>query len=69
MTHMCVSATARAALDLGYETTVIADACATRDLADGNGAILPAAIVHQVALAELADRFSTIVETLDQIPN
>ncbi len=69
MTHMCVSATARAAFDLGYKTTVIADACATRDLADGHGGALAAAMVHRVALAELADRFSTIVETLDQIPD
>lgn len=69
MTHMCVSATARAALDLGYATTVIADACATRDLPDGIGGTLAAADVHRIALAELADRFSTVVATLDQIPD
>jgi len=69
MTHMCVSATARAAFDLGYHTTVIADACATRDLPDGRGNTLAAAAIHRVALAELADRFSTVVETLDQIPD
>ena len=68
MTHMCVSATARAAFDLGYQTTVIADACATRDLPDGRGGRLDAATVHRVALAELADRFSTVVTTLDEIP-
>lgn len=68
MTHMCVSATARAAFDLGYQTTVIADACATRDLPDGRGGTLAAATIHRVALAELADRFSTIVSTLDEIP-
>lgn len=33
MTHMCVDATVRAASDLGFECTVIYDACATRDLA------------------------------------
>ncbi len=32
MTHMCVSSTVRAALDLGYQTTLIAAATATRDL-------------------------------------
>lgn len=69
MTHMCVSATARAAFDLGYKTTVIADACATHDLSDGHGGRLAAATVHQVALAEIADRFSTVVDTLDQIPD
>jgi len=69
MTHMCVSATARAAFDLGYATTVIADACATRDLPDHQGGTLPATDIHRVALAELADRFSTVVGSLDQIPN
>jgi nicotinamidase-related amidase len=60
MTHMCVSSTARAALDLGYRVTVGADACATRDLPDGTGGVLSAATVHQVALAELADRFAIV---------
>ena len=32
MTHMCVDATVRAAKDLGYGCTLIADACATKDL-------------------------------------
>lgn len=32
MTHMCVDATVRAAKDLGYNITLIADACATKDL-------------------------------------
>lgn len=68
MTHMCVSATARSALDHGYHATVIADACATRDLPDGSGGTLPAAEVHRVALAELADRFATVVPNLDTLP-
>jgi nicotinamidase-related amidase len=42
MTHMCVSSTARAALDLGYQTTVVADACATRDLPAAGGEIAAA---------------------------
>src|SRR5262245_23310653 len=37
MTHMCVSSTARATLDLGYKGTVAADATATRDLPDPMG--------------------------------
>lgn len=32
MTHMCVDATVRAAKDLGYNITLLADACATRNL-------------------------------------
>jgi len=31
--------------------------------------VIPAATVHRVALAELADRFATIVATLDLIPD
>jgi nicotinamidase-related amidase len=61
MTHMCVSSTARAALDLGFRTTVAADACATRDLPDGRGGTLAARVIHEVALAELSDRFALVV--------
>ncbi|UPK32937.1 cysteine hydrolase [Bradyrhizobium sp. 186] len=60
MTHMCVSSTARAALDLGLRTTIAADACATRDLPDGRGGALAAKTIHEVALAELSDRFAII---------
>lgn len=60
-THMCISASARAALDLGYRSTVVADACATRDLPDGQGGKLEAEFVHRAALAELADAFATVV--------
>jgi nicotinamidase-related amidase len=64
MTHMCVSATTRVATDLGYRTTVVAEGTATRDLPDGNGGIIDAATVQRVALAELGDRFATIVARL-----
>jgi nicotinamidase-related amidase len=62
MTHMCISASVRAALDLGYQTTVIADAAATRALpAHDGGAPIPSDAVHRTALAELADRFAAVV--------
>src|SRR5258706_10662965 len=35
MTHMCVDATSRAAVDLGFKVVVAADACASRDLKYG----------------------------------
>lgn len=60
MTHMCVSSTARAALDLGFRTTIDADSCATRDLPDGKGGTIAARLIHDVALAELSDRFAII---------
>jgi len=61
MTHMCVSSTARAALDLGYRATVIADATATRALPDPTGGpdLAPEAL-QRAALAELADRFAVV---------
>ncbi|HEY0220132.1 MAG TPA: cysteine hydrolase family protein, partial [Afipia sp.] len=62
MTHMCVSATARAALDLNYRTTVVANAATTRDLPDPLGGVIPASVVHRVALSELADRFAIVVK-------
>ena len=60
MTHMCVSSTARAALDLGFRVTIDAAATATRDLPDGQGGMVSAGIVNAVSLAELADRFAIV---------
>jgi len=67
MTHMCISSTARAGLDLGYRITVDADSCATRDLPDGRGGSIAAATVHEVALAELSDRFAIITRGDDAL--
>jgi nicotinamidase-related amidase len=60
MTHMCISSTARAGLDLGFRVTIDASACATRDLPDGRGGTIEARTVHDVALVELSDRFAII---------
>jgi nicotinamidase-related amidase len=61
MTHLCVSATTRAALDLGYRSTVVASACATRDLPNPLGGLATAEMVHEGTLAALADRFAIVV--------
>ncbi|MCG5238183.1 cysteine hydrolase family protein [Azospirillum doebereinerae] len=60
-THMCVSSTVRAALDLGWRTTVVDAASATRDLPDPQGGTIPADAVHRANLASLADRFAVVV--------
>ena len=61
-THMCISSTARAALDLGYRVTIAGDAAATRPLPDPlGGPALSGAEIHRIALAELADRFAVVV--------
>jgi nicotinamidase-related amidase len=52
MTHMCVEAAVRAADDLGFETLMIGDACATRDLRYGDE-VVPAREVHLATLATL----------------
>ena len=61
MTHMCVSSSVRAALDLGYRATIVARACATRDLpAATGGEPIAADALHEASLAALADRFAVI---------
>jgi nicotinamidase-related amidase len=52
MTHMCVDATARAAVDLGYKIIVAEDACATRNLKYEETTI-PAEHVHKAFMAAL----------------
>ncbi len=65
-THMCISSTVRAALDLGYRTTVVSDAAATRDLPDPTGGPAFAAdMLHRAALAGLADRFAIVAKLAD----
>lgn len=68
MTHMCVEATARAALDLGYKSTVVAAATATRDLPDPvSGETISAADVKRSSLAALNDRFAVVVKDLSDV--
>ena len=59
MTHMCVDTTVRAAMDYGYEVTVVADACATMDLTYNNETI-NAETVQKSFLASLDGVFATI---------
>lgn len=64
MTHMCVDATTRAAKDLGFNCTVIGDACATMDLKI-NGQHVKASDVHLSFLAAL-NGFYAVVKTTKQ---
>lgn len=59
MTHMCVSATARAALELGMDVTVVSDATATKAL-ELFGEEIPAHEVQRCALAELSGIVATV---------
>ena len=52
MTHMCVEATARAAVDFGFQVLIAEDACTTKDL-EYDGTVIPAEHVHKAFLAAL----------------
>ncbi|SEN87248.1 Nicotinamidase-related amidase [Paenisporosarcina quisquiliarum] len=64
MTHMCIDATVRAAVDLGYETTLIEDACATRDLSY-EGKVVPADQVHYAFVGALNGMYCDVTSTED----
>lgn len=64
MTHMCIDATVRAAVDLGFETTLIEDACATLDLSY-QGKNIPAEQVHYAFVSALASMYCEVTSTED----
>lgn len=68
MTHMCIDATVRAAVDLGYDTTLIEDACATRTLAY-NGKEVPAEQVHYAFVSALDGMYANVISTGDFLSN
>ncbi|KZM24666.1 phospholipase C type enzyme [Ascochyta rabiei] len=60
MAHVCVSTTAREAMQKGYEVILVEDAIGDRDIPGVEGSELT-----RVALAELADVFGTTVQSSD----
>ena len=61
MSHMCIDATTRAAADLGFQCTVIHDACATKDLAF-SGKAVPADMVHGAFMAALQSVYAKVMD-------
>jgi nicotinamidase-related amidase len=64
-TNHCVSTTARMASNLGFRTFVLSD-CTVAFATQGpgpQGRLIPAAVMHEVGLAELHGEFATIVTT------
>ncbi|MGE6106610.1 cysteine hydrolase family protein [Aeromonas sobria] len=59
MSHMCVDAVVRAAVDMGYPVTVLHDACATLDLSFG-GVTVPAAHTHAAMMAAFEFGYATV---------
>ena len=65
MTHMCVDATTRAAVELGYHTTVISDATATRDLSFAEQ--MTSASQVQTALLSAFQMITTVHSVVDYL--
>lgn len=66
MTSMCVDASARAALDLGFETVVVADACAAPHLRYGERDV-DGRSVHTAFLAALRDAGAEVVTAAELV--
>lgn len=64
MSQMCVDATARAAADLGFSVTIIADACAAASVSFG-GVSVPSEHVHAAIMAPLAASYGKVVTMAD----
>ena len=66
MSHMCVDGITRAAVDFGYDTTVLHDACATLDL-QFNGVTVPAEHVHAAFMAALSFGYAPVISTAEYL--
>ncbi|WIB76697.1 cysteine hydrolase family protein [Curtobacterium sp. MCPF17_002] len=62
MSSMCIDSTTRAAHELGYTCTVVADACAAPDLRYGD-TVVPGASVHAAFMAALDGSFATVTSS------
>jgi len=62
MSHMCIDTMVRAARDFGLTTTVLHDACTTKDLKWGQ-TMIPAQIVHNAFMASLHGIFANVIST------
>jgi len=65
-TDQCVSTTVRMGANIGYRMIVAADACAAFDQPGLDGVRIPAAQIHAVHLATLANEFAEVA-TVDEI--
>lgn len=62
MSHMCIDTTVRAARGFGFTTTVLHDACTTKDLV-WDQSVIPAETVHKAFMASLQGIFANVVST------
>lgn len=68
MTHMCIDATVRAAVDMSHDTTLIEDACATTEMSYGD-TVVPAEQVHISFVSALGSLYCDVSTTEDFLQN
>ena len=66
-TNMCVETTVRTAGNLGYDTYVVADACATSNRVGWDGVDRDAELVHAMAITSMDGEFCTALKTTDAL--
>lgn len=64
-TNMCVETTVRMAGNLGFDTYLAADACATTNRVDSDGVDHDPELVHAMAIASMDGEFCTAINTAD----
>ncbi len=64
MSQMCIDATTRGAVDLGFKVTLPADACAAK-AQEFNGLRVPAAQVHATIMAALSSTYARVTSAQD----
>lgn len=62
---MCVSTSARIASNLGFDTYVVADACASIDQQDIDGKTIPGEMILRANLATLNTEFAKVIKLND----
>jgi nicotinamidase-related amidase len=61
MTHLCIDSTVRAAKDLGFNCTLIGDACATKNL-EINGQLVIAEVIQNSFFAALNGFYAMVIK-------
>jgi nicotinamidase-related amidase len=64
-TNMCVETTVRMAGNLGFDTYLVADACATTNRVGPDGIDRDADLVHAMAIASMDGEFCTTINAAD----
>jgi nicotinamidase-related amidase len=64
-TNMCIETTVRTAGNLGFDTYVVEDACATTNRVGWDGVDRDAELVHAMAITSMDGEFCTALKTAD----